>query len=121
MVQSLRPMNLKGVIAPMKGMGMLHCLPGRGQSREGDEVAQRIREDVGNRGDGAGLNDDEHRPAVEVADEPVVALVEVDVLAAGVAEHARDLGDRQGPEERHDAGDDPDEDEQLGRAELGWP
>jgi hypothetical protein len=39
-------------------------------------------------------------------------------LPARILEHARDLGDAQSAEEGHDAGHDPDENEELRRAQL---
>lgn len=65
-----------------------HRLQGRSETREPEKITQRIGKNVGDRGNRAGLDDDEHRPAVEVADEIVVGFVEVDVLAAGLMEDA---------------------------------
>ena len=111
--------ELQGRHLADEGDGEAPLFPCRRQPRELHEVAQRISEDVGNRGDGAGLNDDERCPAIEVADEAVVAFVEVDVLAAGIAEHPGDLSNGQSPEEGNDAGHDPDQDEQFRCAKLG--
>ena len=66
----------------------------------------------------AGLHDGEDGPAVEVGEERAVHAVEIDVLAAGFRDHAGDFGVGQRAEESDHAGQNPDAEQEFGRAEL---
>ena len=51
------------------------------------ENAEELAEGDADGGDGAGLDDEEERPAVEESPERAEGLAEIDVLAAGLGHH----------------------------------
>ena len=82
------------------------------------EHAQELGEGDCNCGDEAGLDDQKHGPAVEEPPDRAERISEKDVLPAGVRHHPGQLGVAQGADDRHDAGEDPDDHEPAGRADF---
>ena len=84
----------------------------------GQEHARVLGEGHRDSRDGAGLDDQEQRPAVEEARQRAVGLAQVDVLAARVGDHARQLAVAHGRGHGDERGDEPD-DQQPARAAHG--
>ncbi len=80
-----------------------------------EEDAEELAEGHADGGDGAGLDDQEERPAVEESPERAEGFAQVDVLAAGVRHHGGEfaVGERAG--DGHESGDQPGGDQQRGR------
>ena len=93
--------------------------PSRAQARKFEKIAQRIGKNVGDGSNGAGLDDNEYRPAIEITGEIAVAFVEINIQTAGLGKHARDFGNAQHSEQGHQAGNHPDQEQQQRRFELG--
>ena len=81
-----------------------------------EHVVERLGEHGRQRRDGRRADDPELDPAPEEPGHPAVAFAEEDVVAAGPREQDRDLGERQRPEQREHAAEDPHGHRQ---AELG--
>ena len=70
-------------------------------------------------GDGAGLNHQEQRPAVEEAPERAEGFAQVDVLPAGVRHGGRQFAVAQRGDQRERRGDQPGDHQQAGRIAPG--
>ena len=91
---------------------------GGGNGRKED--AEKLAEGDAHRGDGARLDDQKERPAVEKAPQRTQRFAQIDVLAAGVGHHRRQLAVGQRAGDGHESGDQPGGDQQGGRiAEAG--
>ena len=84
----------------------------------GQEDAGVFGERDGNGGDGAGLDDEEQRPAVEEAPEAAEGFAQVDVLAAGVRHGGGEFAVAEGGDDGERRADQPAEDQQAGRFHL---
>ncbi len=76
------------------------------------------REGHGDGGDGAGLDHEEERPAVEEADQRPEGLAEVDVLAAGPREARDEIAVERRRRDRHDPRQRPHREEPAGGSEV---
>ncbi len=79
------------------------------------EDAEELAEGHADSGDGSGLNDQVHRPAVEESPERAERFAQVNILAAGVRHHGGQfsVGERAG--DGHESGHHPGGDQQRGR------
>ncbi len=80
--------------------------------------AEVLRGDEGHGGDGGGVDDDIGGPAKKEGNEIAIDLLQVHVGAARVGEHGSEFGIDHRADDRDEAGDDPDEEEHVGRAEA---
>ena len=74
---------------------------------EGKKTPRNFPKATADSGDGARLDDQEQRPAVEKAPEGPERLAQVDVLPAGPGHHGREFAVAQSADQGHDPGDDP--------------
>ncbi len=79
---------------------------------------REFRKRDGDGGNGRGLDDQQHRPAIKEAAERAKSLAQVDVLAARLRHHCGELAEAQRADERHHAGKDPDQQQQARAADL---
>ena len=84
----------------------------------GRQHAEVAGEGDGDRGDGAGLDDQEQGPAVEESPERAVGFAEIDVLAAGAGHHGRQFAVAQGGADGESAGDEPGRQQPAGGPDL---
>ena len=82
-----------------------------------EEDSEEFAEGDADRGDGAGLNDKEERPAVEEAAERAEGLAEIDVLTAGLGHHGRQFAVAERADEGHQRRNQPGGNEKCGRAD----
>ena len=78
----------------------IHC--GGGKPRH--DHRRKFGERNGNRGDGRGLNDQQHRPAVEEAPERPERFAQINVLPAGVRHGRGQFAIAQRADQGHHAG-----------------
>ena len=76
------------------------------------------REPDGDRRDRAGLNDEKERPAVEETPERREGFAQINVLAAGLGHHGGQLAVGERGHERQQTGNEPDDKQPAGRADL---
>ena len=81
------------------------------------EHTQKLAEGDRNGGNGAGLDDEKERPAVEEAPHRAEALAQVHVLAAGLGHHGGEFAVTQRTDDGHDGGDRPGCDEERRRVD----
>src|SRR5262249_55039582 len=81
--------------------------------------AEELAEDDGDGGDGAGLDDEKEGPAEEEAPQGRIRLPKVDMLPAGLGNHAGGFGVAEGADDGHEAGEAPDGEEPAGGADVG--
>jgi hypothetical protein len=110
----LRGRQRDGVLAPE--MDRLDQVPVQAHRRH--QHPEVLGEPDRDRRDGAGLDHDEQRPAVEEAGQRPERLAQIDVLATRLRHHRRQLAVREGRREREQAGDQPDHQEPAGRSDL---
>ena len=82
------------------------------RGERGDEHRGESRQCHRDRGDGPRLDHHEQGPAVQITEQRRDALAQVDVLAAGIGEHRRQLAVGQRPHQRDHAGDPPHREQQ---------
>ncbi len=88
---------------------------GGGNRREED--AEKLAEGHGDGRDGAALDDEEERPAVEEAPQRAERLAQVDVLSAGLGHHGGEFTVAERGDDGHEAGDQPCRNQQGGRVD----
>ena len=86
-----------------------------GGGDRGEEDAEKLAEGYADGGNGAALNDEKERPAVEEAPQRAEGLAQVDVLAAGLGHHGRQFAVGERRDDGHEAGDQPGRNQQGGR------
>ena len=84
----------------------------------GQDAAEILAEAHGDRGDGAGEDDGERRPAVEETPEGSPRLAQEDVDAAGARKHRTQLGVAERPRERQRAAGEPGDEDPSRRRQL---
>ncbi len=96
--------------------------PARGSPRQLRHVREILigvfREDVSHGGNRAGLDDRKDGPTIKEGRERAVHPIEIDILAAGLRDHAGNLRVRERPEQRDDSCQGPDAEQQFRRADL---
>ncbi len=94
--------------------------PAGAERREEESEVLGVTDGEG--GQSAGMDHGEQGPAVKKPGEVAVRLAQEDVLSAGPRQGRAQLGIDQGAGERHDAADDPGDDQPAGgRQEAGHP
>ena len=115
----LTPMSmLPSTMGPTGIGGHVGDVPEPVRGRDGwEKDAEKFAESDADGGDGAGLDDEEERPAVKKSPERPERLAQINVLAAGLGHHGGQFAVAECADEGHDGGDHPRGRE---RARASW-
>src|SRR6266702_2519451 len=116
----LTPRTLIQVSSTMEAMAKMRCGEAWKHIRREARPEHRGKPREGNRDsrDRAGLNHDKQCPTIEVAEQRRDRFAQIDVVAAGLWVHRRELAIRQRTEQGHDSRQHPHEQQQAGGMDL---